>query len=64
MIWVLTNPELGWSCVVAAYNDYNLALEAAAKYENFSYTELSQVQENLQNFNCTLQPVGLNKEFW
>lgn len=65
MIYVLTNPELGWSCVIGAYDSYEKALKALAQYENFNYTDIEEIDDyiNSNKANSVIQTTKLNKGF-
>lgn len=65
MIYVLTNPELGWSCVIGAYDSYEKVLKALAQYERVEYTYLEEIDDyvNSNKSNCSIQIVRLNREF-
>ena len=65
MIYVLTNPELGWSCVIGAYDSYEKALKALASYEDFDYNDIEDIDEyiNSNKANAVIHYTLLNKEF-
>lgn len=65
MIYVLTNPELGWSCVIGAYDSYEKALKALAAYESFEYTFVEEIDDyiNANKANAAIHVTQLNKEF-
>lgn len=62
-IHVLTNPELGWSCVIGAYETYAKALEALASYEGFEYVDIEEIDDYINSHGsmCTIQTVTLNE---
>lgn len=63
MIYILTNPELGWNCTLGVYDSYEKVLKALAQYENFSYNDVEDIDTyaNSSNSVCSIQTARLNE---
>lgn len=63
MLYILTNPELGWNCTLGVYDSYKKVLVALAQYENFSYNDVEDIDTYANSCSsvCTIQTASLNE---